>query len=99
MGSVAGTVVDKEGNDHAFKFENFKFSVDGTSYASRKAIDEELGGGVTFKDCTMTLDVAHRPWGYGGGGGGSAGASAGGAAADAPEEAKEEEEEEEEIDM
>ena len=95
--SVSGTVAGSDGEDKAFKYENFSYSVDGTSYATRGDIAAALGGKVTFKDCKLTMECAHRPWGYGGGGGGGGndGVSAAAAGGDAAVEEKVEEEEEE----
>mmetsp|Transcript_1451 Transcript_1451/g.1877 ORF Transcript_1451/g.1877 Transcript_1451/m.1877 type:complete len:124 (+) Transcript_1451:21-392(+) len=70
--SVNGKVVTADGEEHTFKYANCSYEVDGTAHSSRKGIQAALGK-VTYKDCVMNVDFAHRPWGFGGGGGGGGG--------------------------
>eukprot|EP00618_Florenciella_parvula_P006221 CAMPEP_0119472648 /NCGR_PEP_ID=MMETSP1344-20130328/4619_1 /TAXON_ID=236787 /ORGANISM="Florenciella parvula, Strain CCMP2471" /LENGTH=112 /DNA_ID=CAMNT_0007505621 /DNA_START=152 /DNA_END=486 /DNA_ORIENTATION=- len=70
--SVTGKVAGADGEEQDFEVKDCSYIVGGTKYASRKAIKKAIGD-LTFSGCSMTIEVGHRPWGYGGGGGGGGG--------------------------
>ena len=59
---VAGKVVTAEG-ELDFAYADSSYTVDGKAYSSRNAIKAALGK-VTFSGCEMTIEFAHRPYGF-----------------------------------